>query len=196
MPQDHSGTQNRAVALIALGANVSSALGGPEVTLRAAIAELAKATGPAPSVSRLYRTPAFPPGAGPDFVNAALRLDTALAAPDLLALLHRIEAVHGRERKVRWGQRSLDLDLIALDDAVLPDVAGWRRWHDLDAAAQPLEAPDRLILPHPRLQDRAFVLVPLADVAPDWRHPVLGLTVAAMLAARPATERAEAVPLD
>ncbi|MBI1418659.1 MAG: 2-amino-4-hydroxy-6-hydroxymethyldihydropteridine diphosphokinase [Limimaricola sp.] len=196
MPQGHQGTRNRAVALIALGANAASAEGGPEDTLRAAIAELAEATGETPTVSHLYRTPAFPPGAGPDFVNAALRLETTLAAPDLLALLHRIEAAHGRERKVRWGQRSLDLDLIALGDAVLPDVAGWRRWHDLDAAAQPVQAPDRLILPHPRLQDRAFVLVPLADVAPDWRHPVLGLSVAQMMAARPETERAEVVPLD
>lgn len=91
--------------------------------------------------------------------------------------------------------RTLDLDLIALGDAVLPDAATQAQWRGLDPEAQRRLAPDRLILPHPRLQDRSFVLVPLADVAPDWRHPVLGLTVREMLAARPVAERSEVVPL-
>jgi len=79
---------------------------------------------------------------------------------------------------------------------VLPDPAGFRHWLDLPPEAQSREAPDRLILPHPRMQDRAFVLVPLADVAPDWRHPVLGRTVTQMRDALPAGLLAEVVPLD
>ena len=89
----------------------------------------------------------------------------------------------------------LDLDLIAWGQAVLPDPATQRRWMELAPDRQTVETPDQLILPHPRLQDRAFVLVPLAEVAPDWRHPVLGLTVTEMCAALPAKDRDEVIPI-
>jgi 2-amino-4-hydroxy-6-hydroxymethyldihydropteridine diphosphokinase len=183
--------------LVAAGGNLPLEGESPEITISRAIhrAESMGLTGIV--VSRLYCTPCFPPGAGPDYVNAAFAADVpAELSPDsILSLLHRIEAEMGRTRETRWGMRTLDLDLIALGDAVLPDVATQDQWRDLASETQRITAPDRLILPHPRLQDRAFVLVPLADVAPDWCHPRLNLTVAQMLAALPAADRDEVVPL-
>lgn len=187
----------RQQALVALGANLPHGGEAPEFTLTQALSDLARA-GVAPArTSRFYRTPCFPAGAGPDYVNAAavLTVPQGWDAQRLLSLLHDIEHRHGRTRETRWGMRTLDLDLIAMGDAVLPDAATWTHWHDLPPADQSRTAPDRLILPHPRLQDRAFVLVPLADVAPDWRHPVTQRSVTEMLAALPPADRAEVVPL-
>ena len=181
--------------LIALGANLPSAAGAPDVTLRSALQALAEAGARDVVASRFFATPCFPAGAGPDYVNAAARLHFEGGPEALLALLHRIEAEFGRERVQRWGQRVLDLDLIAAGDTVLPDEVGYRAWLDLPLEEQKRQAPDRLILPHPRLQDRPFVLVPLAEVAPDWRHPVLGRSVAEMVAALPQAARDEVVPL-
>ncbi len=133
--------------------------------------------------SRLFVTPAFPAGAGPDFVNAIIVVETCLAPVKVLEELHKIEADFGRERLKRWGQRTLDLDLIALGGQIVPDLETFVTWRHLPLADQMERAPEQLILPHPRLQDRAFVLVPMADVAPDWVHPVSGQTVGQMLAA-------------
>ena len=136
-------------------------------------------------ISPLYQTPCFPAGAGPDYVNAAaiVTLRHGIDPAALLALLHRAEAEFGRVRMTRWAGRTLDIDLLALGDSVLPDAQTQSLWRSLPPAEQRRKTPDDLILPHPRLQDRAFVLVPLADVAPHWRHPLLGLTVLEMLAA-------------
>jgi len=167
--------------LIALGANIPSTQGAPEQTLRRALACLDTDGITLGATSRFFATPCFPPGAGPDYVNAAARLCFAGTPGQLLDRLHAVEARFGRQRVQRWGRRTLDLDLIAAGDTVLPDPATHAAWRDLPADRQKDRAPDRLILPHPRLEERAFVLVPLSDVAPDWRHPVSGRTVREML---------------
>lgn len=183
------------MTLIALGSNEGSFQGDVAANVAWAVGRVsALARGPV-RVSPFYATPAYPVGAGPDFVNAAMAFDTLLDAATILAALHTIEVEAGRSRTTRWGQRSLDLDLIAMGDQVLPDAATQDHWRNLPPDAQASVAPDRLILPHPRLQDRSFVLVPLADVAPDWQHPCLGLSVVEMLDRLPAADRASVVPL-
>lgn len=182
-------------ALIALGGNLPAGTVGSADLLRIALADLAGRAGRLQAVSRFFSTPAFPAGSGPDYVNAAALLSTALDPGALLAVLHDVEALHGRERTTRWGARTLDLDLLAMGDKVLPDAATQDRWRALDPARQREVAPDRLILPHPRLQDRGFVLVPLMDIAPLWRHPRTGKTVAEMAAALPEADKAAIRPL-
>ncbi len=108
------------------------------------------------AVSRRYRTPAWGVAAQPDFTNAVAELQTVLAPHALLQALHEIERQHGRDRarESRWGPRTLDLDLLAIEGVVL------------DTAT--------LQLPHPRLAQRAFVLVPWAEICPDFHIPSLG----------------------
>jgi 2-amino-4-hydroxy-6-hydroxymethyldihydropteridine diphosphokinase len=175
--------------LIALGGNLPGEGGGADQTLRAALDDIAASGLKVLAVSRFFDTPCFPAGAGPDYVNAAARLAGDKTPQQVLDILHRIEARHGRKRLQRWGMRTLDLDLLAAEDRVLPDAATQTAWRDLPAERQAQDMPDRLILPHPRLQDRAFVLVPLCDVAPDWVHPLTGQTVAQMCAALSPADR-------
>lgn len=186
--------KNGDIVLVALGGNVASEMGSARETVEGGLAALRSVFDPL-NVSRFYRTPAFPPGSGPDFLNAACAFHSTLDAAAILTILHDIEASFGRTRTLRWGQRTLDLDLIACGQEVLPDLATFGRWRDLPLEAQKTNTPDQLILPHPRLQDRPFVLIPLADVASEWRHPVSGRSVSEMVATFSQDERAEITPL-
>lgn len=188
---------NSGHVLVAFGANLPFAGEAPSETLWKGVAALSEEGLAAQAVSRFFATPCFPAGAGPDYVNAAARLVPGQAhdLASILAALHRVEARFGRERSQRWGMRTLDIDFLALGDSVLPDAETQDRWRLLPSEAQVRTTPDRLILPHPRLQDRAFVLVPLADVAPDWVHPRTGLSVRQMLDALPAPDRDAVKPL-
>ncbi|MFW5655112.1 MAG: 2-amino-4-hydroxy-6-hydroxymethyldihydropteridine diphosphokinase [Roseicyclus sp.] len=181
---------------MAVGANLPSRGVAPADSVRSALDMLERLAGVPVRRSRLWRTPAFPPGAGPDFVNAAAAFRWSGPARGVLDLLHRIEDAHGRKRTARWEARVMDLDLIAMGGEVLPDAATQARWAALSPQDAAREMPDRLILPHPRLAERAFVLAPLCDVGPDWRHPVTGLTAAEMLQALPAEAMAGVTPLE
>lgn len=187
--------RNGKSALVAFGANQPTEGFSLAETLLAAAKTLESADLTVVRMSRLYATPCFPHGAGPDYVNAVALINTNLDADGLLTRLHGVEATFGRDRGIRWGQRTLDLDLVAMGDLVLPDAATQDHWRGLDPAVQAKVAPQQLILPHPRLQDRAFVLVPMAEVAPDWRHPRSGLTVVEMLGRLENAEIAAVTPL-
>jgi 2-amino-4-hydroxy-6-hydroxymethyldihydropteridine diphosphokinase len=123
-------------------------------------------------VSQFYRAPAWPDPSEPPYVNAVARIATPLGPAGLLEALHVIENQFGRVRSRPNAPRTLDLDVI--------DYDGRRE-----------EGPP--VLPHPRVAERAFVLKPLADVAPDWVHSVSGKTVAALLAALPQVDVAAVV---
>ncbi len=161
--------------LIGLGANLPSRAGDPVATLNAAMRALEQAGVAIRSRSRFYRSAPMPVSDQPWYVNAAIAVATDLSPRDLMMALHRIEADFGRVRLERNEPRSLDLDLLAYDDRV-----------EIGAGGGP-------ILPHPRLAERAFVLSPLRDIAPGWRHPVSGLTVEALIAALPPGQETTAV---
>jgi 2-amino-4-hydroxy-6-hydroxymethyldihydropteridine diphosphokinase len=140
-------------AFLGLGAN----LGDPPAQLAAAVDELARRGVRVVRRSSLYRTaPLGPPQA--DFVNAVVEADTDLAPGDLLATILDVERSLGRERGVRWGPRTIDLDILLYGDREIREPG--------------------LEIPHPGLAQRAFVLVPLAEIAPGALHPALGRTAA------------------
>ncbi|WP_415401608.1 2-amino-4-hydroxy-6-hydroxymethyldihydropteridine diphosphokinase [Tateyamaria sp. SN3-11] len=188
--------QKRSLLLIALGSNMPSDVGSPAETLKIAVTYLRENGGLIRAQSRFFGTPAFPAGSGPDYVNAAVAVEAGWSAVEAIAVLHTIEAKLGRRRSVRWGQRAVDLDLLAVDRLVRPNVATFRTWMDLPLDQQRDHAPGQLILPHPRMHERAFVLVPLAEVAPDWVHPVTRQSVVEMRDALPRAAITPVVPLD
>lgn len=182
---------------IALGANLPSDMGPPAATLKAAIGEIvANPLIDLLALSRFYQTPAYPAGSGPDYVNACAALGSDLSAEDILSQLHLVEARLGRIRAAqRWQARGIDLDLLAYGGQVLPDPKTAGHWRNLPPRQQQQETPHTLILPHPRLQDRAFVLIPLADIAGNWAHPAIGMTVPEMIRELPEADIASIRPM-
>lgn len=161
-------------SLIGLGANLPhERFGGPRQTLEAALTELGRRGVRTVRLSPWYRTAPIPASDQPWFVNAVAEVASELSADALLAELHAVEAAFGRARTVPNAARPIDLDLLDFNGEI---AAG---------------GPGRATLPHPRLADRAFVLLPLADLWPDWRHPVSGLSVRTLIAALPAGQAAK-----
>jgi|UniRef100_A0A7C5EPJ0 2-amino-4-hydroxy-6-hydroxymethyldihydropteridine diphosphokinase len=154
------------IAYVGLGAN----LGEPEKQLTEALARLAAAEEvEVLKVSGFYRNPPLGPPGQPWFVNAVAKVRTRLSPEELLRVLKNIEQAMGRVTRERWGPREIDLDLLLYNGEVL-------------------SGPD-LTVPHPEMQHRGFVLVPLAEIAPLAWHPVLKKTAAELEAMLPPRER-------
>lgn len=151
---------------VALGANLpSERYGTPRNALEAAVAALADAAVPVLRRSSWWRSAPQPAADQPDFINGVIEVEPGLAPAALLEELHRIEANFGRVRRDRWEARVLDLDLIDYQGRVAVPPAG-------------IAGP---VLPHPRAAGRLFVLLPLQEIAPTWRHPVSGQEIAALI---------------
>jgi 2-amino-4-hydroxy-6-hydroxymethyldihydropteridine diphosphokinase len=152
--------------LVALGSNKSGPWGNPEETLKRALLELSSGPTKLKIASSLIQTAPFGVTNQPNFVNAVAQIDTALSPHALLRRLHMIERSAGRRRGRRWGPRTLDLDLIDYNGQQITQKGLVQK---------------ALVLPHPGIAIRLFVLEPIAEIAPRWKHPVNHKTAASMI---------------
>lgn len=166
------------ILLLALGSNSTGAWGGPEATLRRTLRELEREGIAIVRASNLYVTRSLGDTPQPRYLNAVLHARAAMAPGQLLRLLKRIERRAGRTATRAMAPRALDIDILDYGGRRL----GW-------LPRRPRQR-GRLVLPHPEMHVRAFVLVPLQEVSPAWRHPVLGRTAKELLARLPRAEQA------
>ncbi len=158
---------------VGLGSNRPGIAGSPQAMLQAALACLPRHGISVRRRSSVYRTESEPNPADPEFLNMVIEVETCLGPAQLLDRLHRVERALGRRRKYRNEPRSIDLDLLSYRRIrTVSSAGGW--------------GPD---VPHPRLQERGFVLAPLVEICPAWRHPVTKCSGAALLAALPRKKR-------
>lgn len=166
--------------LIGLGANMPHPEYGEPVRTLAAAVRAIDGYFTVVRQSSWYRSAPVPASDQPWFANAVIEIETDLKLPDVLAVLHKIEKKFGRVRRQKWEARVLDLDILVFHDMVSDNQ---------DQSAGP-------VVPHPFLHERAFVLAPMAEIAPLWRHPVNGLSAAELLAKLPQHQQFDVIDQD
>jgi 2-amino-4-hydroxy-6-hydroxymethyldihydropteridine diphosphokinase len=145
------------ITYLSLGGNLGNTIEIFENSLKI----LAKKVGKITKLSAFYQTSAWGPVVQDDFINQVIELETMLSARELLAILLEVELEMGRKRKERWGPRSLDLDILFFGNEIISE--------------------ENLEVPHPRLAERKFVLIPLSEIAPSYVHPVFQKTIQQLL---------------
>ncbi|MCF6215731.1 MAG: 2-amino-4-hydroxy-6-hydroxymethyldihydropteridine diphosphokinase [Emcibacter sp.] len=169
---------------IGLGSNLSEGKSGtPRSMLAAALGEMAACGIDVVELSHFYESEPVPKSDQPWFINAVAAVETRLSPEGLLKNLHDIETKLGRTRRIRWEARIIDLDIIAYDDCIYPSSGdGPDGWHvaagddHITRQNQDENQEQVMVIPHPRMHERLFVLKPLMDICPEWIHPVLGKT--------------------
>ena len=178
---------------LALGSNLPYRGMEPLQVIDAAITALQDAGLDQVKVSGFYRTEPVPKSDQADFINCVLTSKTDYNALEILNICQLIEQSFGRDRSTRWGARTLDIDIINYDHQIIPSIEEWR------AAAEAVDANSelpKLVLPHPCMHKRAFVLQPLCDLVPGWWHPVCSRTAADLLSQQPEQDRVGVVAVE
>ncbi len=161
--------------LIGLGSNLTTPqYNSSKKILEAAIEQLANYQVEIIAVSNFYQTEPVPKSDQPWFVNAVISVKTNHEALELLKILHEIELNLGRTRRQRWEARIIDLDLLSYNDEIFPDQETWLKKSKEIMSDQP-------VIPHGRMHERDFVLIPLCDIHKEWQHPVLHKTAQNLL---------------
>ena len=175
--------------VVVLGSNLPSEFGNSAETLKKCAGEIKSS----PAVDSLfesnwYISSSFLDKREPRYVNVGIRFSTNLEPIELLNFTSGLENKYGRKRQRRWDPRTCDIDILLCDQLILPNKLSFVKWLKLDLSDQMKLIPNELILPHPRLQERAFFLNPLNDLQPDWIHPFLKIKAKEMLDSLPPNE--------
>ncbi len=178
---------------LALGSNLSYGDMQPIDVVKAAIVALKDAGLNGVRVSFFYRTAPVPKSDQPDFINCVVIGHVSHSALEMLEICQSIEISFERDRAVRWGARTLDIDILNYDGQVYPSLD---EWHVLASNVSPDTEMPKLVLPHPYMHARAFVLKPLSDVVPLLRHPVYNRTVDDLYSDLPDEDRAGVIPVE
>ena len=170
--------------LISFGANLDSEFGSPMDGLKYAINEFSMFGFNVRQQSKWYSSLSYPDPKDPKYINGCLEMFCEFEPFEVLTKLKNIEKRMGRTTDERWSSRTCDFDILSCRSSknfILPSKKVFRYWFSLPLDKQLKMRPNELVLPHPRMQDRSFVLIPLYDIQPNWIHPVLGVRLISMI---------------